>query len=151
MFEWMVPSMHAKLQSAAGLWKREGEGSSGQDMLFTAYGVRPPERTRLACRAVLPLTAASIKAKTPGPELSITVFHDGTHQVRQERVHGWVPLCHTLHHSPCPGSHPGCTVCLQAPCLSSEKKGDRPLVLVSIFPAGFPSAKLCLCCSLLSF
>lgn len=30
VFEWMVPSMHAKLQSTAGLQKREGEGSLGQ-------------------------------------------------------------------------------------------------------------------------
>lgn len=34
--------------------------------------MRPPERTRLAYRAVLPLTDATTKAKTPGPELSIT-------------------------------------------------------------------------------
>lgn len=30
VFECMVPSIHAKLQSTAGLQKREGEGSSGQ-------------------------------------------------------------------------------------------------------------------------
>lgn len=30
VFEWVMPSMHAKLQSTAGLQKREGEGSSGQ-------------------------------------------------------------------------------------------------------------------------
>lgn len=30
VFDWMVPSMHAKLQSTAGLQKREGEGSSEQ-------------------------------------------------------------------------------------------------------------------------
>lgn len=29
--EWMVPSMHASLQSAAGLQHREREGSWGQD------------------------------------------------------------------------------------------------------------------------
>lgn len=30
VFEWVMPSMHAKLQSTAGLQKREGEGSPGQ-------------------------------------------------------------------------------------------------------------------------
>lgn len=30
VFDWMVPSMHAKLQSTAGLQKREGKGSSEQ-------------------------------------------------------------------------------------------------------------------------
>lgn len=30
VFDWMVPSMHAKLQSTAGLQKREGERSSEQ-------------------------------------------------------------------------------------------------------------------------
>lgn len=53
VFEWVMPSVHAKLQSTAGLQKREGEGSSGQ-------GTRlPPERTRLAFRAVLLLSAAT--------------------------------------------------------------------------------------------
>ena len=40
--------------------------------MFTAYRMRLPERTRLAYRAVLPLTAPTIKAKNPGPELSTT-------------------------------------------------------------------------------
>lgn len=30
VFDWMVPPMHGKLQSRAGLQKREGEGSSEQ-------------------------------------------------------------------------------------------------------------------------
>lgn len=30
VFDWMVPSMHAELQSTAGLQKRGGEGSSDQ-------------------------------------------------------------------------------------------------------------------------
>lgn len=144
--------MHAKLQSAAGLRKREGEGTSGQDTLFTAYRMRPPERTRLACRAVLPLTAATIKARTPGPELSITVSPMVAH-FRWDRsgcmAGSHCATCPPLQSLPC--SHPGCTACLQAPCPSSEEEGDRPLVLVSILPAGFPSAKLCLCCSMLSF
>lgn len=33
VFEWMVHSMQAKLQSTAGLQKIEGEGSSGQGLL----------------------------------------------------------------------------------------------------------------------
>lgn len=37
VFEWMVPSMHANLQSAAGLQKR-GEGSSGQDARLLLTG-----------------------------------------------------------------------------------------------------------------
>lgn len=32
VFEWMVPSMHAKLQSTTGLQRREEEGSSGQEI-----------------------------------------------------------------------------------------------------------------------
>lgn len=37
VFDWMVPSMHAELQSTAGLQKREGEGSSehGTRLLLT--------------------------------------------------------------------------------------------------------------------
>ena len=38
VFEWMVPSMHAKLQSAAGLQKKGEKGSSGQDTCLLPTG-----------------------------------------------------------------------------------------------------------------
>lgn len=50
--------------------RRKGKLMAGHK--FTAYRMRLPERTRLAHRAVLPLTAATRTAKNPGTELSIT-------------------------------------------------------------------------------
>lgn len=38
LLEWMVPSMHVKLQSAPGLQKREREGSSGHDTRLVLTG-----------------------------------------------------------------------------------------------------------------
>lgn len=38
VFEGMVPSMHAKLQSTTGLQRREEEGSSGQEIHLLLTG-----------------------------------------------------------------------------------------------------------------
>lgn len=93
VFDWVVPSMHAKLQSTAGLQKREGEGSSEQGT-FTAYRMRLPERTRLTCRAVLLLSAASYKSKTSVPEFSITDYLIKAH-IRQHKSRPWLGPTHS--------------------------------------------------------
>lgn len=95
--------------------------------------MRLPERTRLACRAVLLLTAAPYKSsKTSVPEFSITDYLIKAH-IRQHKSRPWLgpTLGQILHHCPCSGSHPGCTVHPQAPCSGSEEEGAGPLVLVS--------------------
>lgn len=91
--------------------------------------MRLPERTRLACRAVLLLTAAPYKSKT-SVQSSALLITSSKHTSGSTRAgHGWVPLI--LHHCPCSGSHPGCTVHPQAPYSGSEEEGAGPLVLVS--------------------
>lgn len=94
--------------------------------------MRPPERTRLAFRAVPLLTAATYKSKNPVPEFRITGYPITAH-IRQRRSRPWlspaVPL--TPHHCPCSGSHPGCTLHPQAAYPGSEEEGAAPLVLVS--------------------
>lgn len=132
VFDWMVPSMHAKLQSRAGLQTGEAEGSSEQGHFYCLQ-----DETAREDKAGMQSSSAShcchLKKQNFCPSIQhYWLPHQSSHQAAQERAMAGShcatcspPLCS------CSGLHPGCTVHPQAPCSGSEEDGAGSLVLVS--------------------